>query len=169
MFDIGWTEIIVVVIVTILVVGPKELPGLLRTVGKTVGNMRRMAGDFQNQFNEALKEAEMDEVKNTIGDIRKLDPRTAVKDAVTKELGSSEEWTSELSSQLNETKQEISSSLDASQGAASTDVADLVDEDVIAEMPVAAANAPSSPDDIPQAVEASVSDASPEEPSQKAD
>ena len=50
MFDIGWSEILVVVIVTILVVGPKELPGLLRTLGKTVGNLRRMAGDFQSQF-----------------------------------------------------------------------------------------------------------------------
>ncbi|MEC9344205.1 MAG: Sec-independent protein translocase protein TatB, partial [Pseudomonadota bacterium] len=63
MFDIGWTELFVVAIVALFVVGPKDLPGMLRTVGKTVGNLRRMAGDFQRQFNDALKEAELDEVR----------------------------------------------------------------------------------------------------------
>ena len=48
----------VVACVAILVVGPKDLPGMLRTFGKTVGSLRRMAGDFQRQFNDALKEAE---------------------------------------------------------------------------------------------------------------
>ena len=70
MFDIGWTELVVVGCVAILVVGPKELPGMLRTFGKTVGNMRRMAGDFQRQFNDALKEAEIDELQKTV----KFDP-----------------------------------------------------------------------------------------------
>jgi sec-independent protein translocase protein TatB len=62
-FDIGWTELIVVACVAILVVGPKELPRMLRGIGKTMGNLRRMAGDFQRQFDDALKEAELDEVK----------------------------------------------------------------------------------------------------------
>ncbi|MEQ9689486.1 MAG: Sec-independent protein translocase protein TatB, partial [Bauldia litoralis] len=57
----------VVACVAILVVGPKDLPGMLRTFGKTVGSLRRMAGDFQRQFNDALKDAEqsagLDEVK----------------------------------------------------------------------------------------------------------
>ena len=96
MFDIGWSEILVIVVITILVVGPKELPGLLRTVGKTVGNMRRMAGDFQNQFNEALREADLEDVKNTIGDVRKLNPSTAIKDAVVDQLTSVEEMAAEL-------------------------------------------------------------------------
>ncbi|MCG6857758.1 MAG: Sec-independent protein translocase protein TatB [Salaquimonas sp.] len=58
MFDVGWTELVVIACVAILVVGPKDLPGMLRTFGKTVGGLRRMAGDFQRQFNDALKEAE---------------------------------------------------------------------------------------------------------------
>jgi sec-independent protein translocase protein TatB len=62
-FDIGWTELLVIACVTVLVVGPKELPGLLRTLGKTVGNLRKMAGDFQKQFDEAMREAELDEVR----------------------------------------------------------------------------------------------------------
>ena len=55
---------IVVAIVAILVVGPKDLPKMLRAFGKTMGNLRSMAGDFQRQFNDALKEAELDEVKD---------------------------------------------------------------------------------------------------------
>ena len=66
MFDIGWTEMLVVAVVMILVVGPKDLPGMLRTIGKTVGNLRRMAGDFQRQFSDALKEADVDEVQKDI-------------------------------------------------------------------------------------------------------
>ncbi|GIL00910.1 MAG: hypothetical protein BroJett030_08090 [Alphaproteobacteria bacterium] len=63
MFDIGWTELVVIACVAILVVGPKDLPRMLRAFGKTVSKLRRMAGDFQRQFDEALKEAELDEVK----------------------------------------------------------------------------------------------------------
>ena len=55
---------VVVACVAILVVGPKDLPGMLRAFGKTMGNLRRMAGDFQRQFNDALKESELDELKN---------------------------------------------------------------------------------------------------------
>ena len=57
---------LVVAVVMILVVGPKDLPGMLRTIGKTVGNLRRMAGDFQRQFSDALKEADIDEVQKDI-------------------------------------------------------------------------------------------------------
>lgn len=131
MFDIGWTEILVIVIVTILVVGPKELPGLLRTIGKTVGSMRKMAGDFQSQFNEALREAELDDVKNTIGDVRKLNPTNAIKDAVTKEIGSLNDVKEELKKDLNENTwdyDEAMADVAARKEAANTAAADLVDE-----------------------------------------
>ena len=58
MFDIGWSEILVIAVVAIVVVGPKELPRMLRTFGKTMGQVRRMANDFKRQFDEALREAE---------------------------------------------------------------------------------------------------------------
>jgi sec-independent protein translocase protein TatB len=116
MFDIGWSELLVVVIVTILVVGPKELPGLLRTIGKTVGNLRRMAGDFQHQFNDALKEAELDEVQKTISDVRKLDPTTAVKDAVKKQLSSVDDLSEDLSSQMASSTRDINEALSPKSG-----------------------------------------------------
>jgi sec-independent protein translocase protein TatB len=58
MFDIGASELLVIAVVAIVVVGPKELPRMLRTFGKTLGQVRRMSNDFRRQFDEALREAE---------------------------------------------------------------------------------------------------------------
>ena len=58
MLDIGWSEILVIAAVAIIVVGPKELPRMLRAFGKTMGQVRRTANDFRRQFDEALREAE---------------------------------------------------------------------------------------------------------------
>ena len=63
MFDIGWGELLVIGIVTLIVIGPKELPGLLRTLGQWTGKLRQMASEFQSQFNEALREAELEELR----------------------------------------------------------------------------------------------------------
>lgn len=69
MFDIGWSELMVIGVVALIVIGPKELPGVLRTVGKTISRLRRMAGEFQGQFQDALREAELSEMRKEIGDI----------------------------------------------------------------------------------------------------
>src|SRR6185503_11981370 len=58
MFDIGASELLVIAVVAIVVVGPKELPKMLRTFGKSLGQVRRMSNDFKRQFDEALREAE---------------------------------------------------------------------------------------------------------------
>ena len=79
MFYIGWTEMLVIAIVMIVVVGPKDLPRMLRTFGKTTAKLRSMAGDFQKQFNEALKEAELDDVKKSVDELRSLDPRNEIR------------------------------------------------------------------------------------------
>lgn len=79
MFDLGWPEILVIAIVLIVVVGPKDLPRVLRGFGRTTSKMREMAGDFRKQFDEAMKEAELDDVKNLVDDARKLDPRNEIK------------------------------------------------------------------------------------------
>ena len=71
MFDIGWSEILIIAVVAVVVIGPKELPRALRAVGYWVGKARRMAGDFQRQFNEALREAELDDVKQHMSDVKK--------------------------------------------------------------------------------------------------
>lgn len=79
MFEIGWTEMLVIAVVMIVVVGPKDLPKMLRTFGKTTAKLRAMAGDFQKQFNEALKEAELDDVKKSVDALKGLNPATEIK------------------------------------------------------------------------------------------
>lgn len=58
MFDIGWTELLVITCVAIIVVGPKDLPRMLRTLGQTLGKVRKMSREFQSTFNDAIREAE---------------------------------------------------------------------------------------------------------------
>jgi sec-independent protein translocase protein TatB len=70
MFDIGWGEMIVIGVVALVAIGPKELPGVLRTAGQWMGKMRRMASEFQGQFNEALREAEVADLKKQFDDVK---------------------------------------------------------------------------------------------------
>ncbi|MER8438684.1 Sec-independent protein translocase protein TatB [Mesorhizobium sp. M1312] len=79
MFDIGWTEMLVIAIVMIVVVGPKDLPNMLRTFGRTTAKLRVMAADFQKQFNDALKEAELDDVKKSVDSLRSLNPAAEIR------------------------------------------------------------------------------------------
>jgi sec-independent protein translocase protein TatB len=66
MFDIGWSELLIVGIVALVVVGPKDLPVLLRTIGKYVGMIRRQAGEFRAQFDEAMRDAELEKLKQEV-------------------------------------------------------------------------------------------------------
>ena len=82
MLDVGWTEILVIAIVLIIVVGPKDLPQMLRTFGNMVAKARGMASDFRQQFDEALREADLDDVRKTLGEAQKLNPLNSIRDAV---------------------------------------------------------------------------------------
>jgi sec-independent protein translocase protein TatB len=66
MLDMSWGEVMVIGAVALIVIGPKDLPRALRTVGNMTGKIRRMAAEFQGQFNEAMREAELDDVKRQI-------------------------------------------------------------------------------------------------------
>jgi sec-independent protein translocase protein TatB len=70
MFDIGWSELLVIAVVALIAIGPKELPGVLRMVGQWMGKARRMAAEFQGQFQEAMREAEMAELKKSFDEVK---------------------------------------------------------------------------------------------------
>jgi sec-independent protein translocase protein TatB len=72
MFDIGWSELVVIGVVALIAIGPKELPGVLRTAGYWMGKVRRMASDFQGQFQEAMREAEMADLKKQADDLNAM-------------------------------------------------------------------------------------------------
>jgi len=81
MFGLNWGEFLVIGIVALIAIGPKELPTVLRTLGQWMGKVRRMANEFQNQFNEALREAEFadlkkhaDEISTSVSEIGQIDP-----------------------------------------------------------------------------------------------
>ena len=63
MFDISWGKLVIIGVVALIVIGPKELPTVLRTVGQWMSKIRRMASEFQGQFQEAMREAEMADLK----------------------------------------------------------------------------------------------------------
>jgi sec-independent protein translocase protein TatB len=86
MFDISWTEFLLIGIVALVVIGPKELPGVMRTLGQYTRKIRGMASDFQNQFQEAMREAEMADLKKSVDDlaqdIKSYDPLKGAREDV---------------------------------------------------------------------------------------
>ncbi len=69
MFDLGWGELVLIGIVALIAIGPKELPTVLRTIGQALGKVRRMANEFQGQFQEAMREAEIADLKKQADDM----------------------------------------------------------------------------------------------------
>ena len=86
MFDIGWSELLVIAVVAIVVVGPKDLPRLMRTFGHYAGKLRRAAADFQRQFEDAMRETEMEEVKKAIESVRDQTPSLDLKAPIDKPI-----------------------------------------------------------------------------------
>jgi len=86
MFDISWSEFLLIGVVALIFIGPKELPGVLRTLGQYTRKVRSMAADFQSQFQEAMREAEMADLKKEVDamakDIKDFDPLKDVKSDV---------------------------------------------------------------------------------------
>lgn len=69
MFDLGWSEIALIAVLAVIVLGPKELPTAMRTVARWVRKARSLAGDFQRHLDEVVKEAELDDLRN---DVRRI-------------------------------------------------------------------------------------------------
>jgi sec-independent protein translocase protein TatB len=93
MFDISWSEFLLIGVVALIVIGPKELPAVMRTMGQWARKIRIMAGDFQNQFHEAMREVEMADLKKQVDDIaqdvKNYDPLKGVRadvEAIGKDL-----------------------------------------------------------------------------------
>ena len=86
MFDIGWSELLVIAVVAIVVVGPKDLPKLMRSFGHYAGKLRRAASDFQRQFEEAMRESEVEEVRKAIESVRTEAPSLDLKAPIDKPM-----------------------------------------------------------------------------------
>ncbi len=89
MFELDWGKLVIIGIVALIAIGPKELPTVLRTLGQWMGKIKRMANEFQGQFQEALREAEMTDLKkqaedlhSTVKDFTSFDPTADAQKAV---------------------------------------------------------------------------------------
>ena len=70
MFDISWGEFLVIGVVALVVIGPKELPGVIRAVGRAMGKVRTMAGEFRGQWDDAMRDAEMQNVAKDLNEFK---------------------------------------------------------------------------------------------------
>jgi sec-independent protein translocase protein TatB len=166
MFDIGWSEFVVIGVVALIVIGPKELPAVLRAIGQWTTKIRRMAGEFQSQFQEAMREAEMADLKKQVDELSdaakgittdpfdfseatKWEPKsdTASTSATASETTTSDTATSETASATSEPAGAAQSAAEvAGEPAAAIEPAPASDG-------AAAASVPDKPDSAPHSAE----------------
>jgi sec-independent protein translocase protein TatB len=70
MFEISWSELLILAVVTLIFVCPKDLPKFLNTMGRYAGMVRRQAAEFRAQFDEAMRQAELDALKKEVNEVR---------------------------------------------------------------------------------------------------
>jgi len=86
MFDIGWSELLIIAVVTIIVVGPKDLPRLLRSLGQIMRKVRATANEFRGHVDDVIRDAELDDLKSTMDDVKSMNPVNQVKKAISDEV-----------------------------------------------------------------------------------
>ena len=82
MFEIAWSELFIVLVVAIIVVGPKELPGMLRAFGRIVGKLRRSADDFRRQFDDSMREAGGEDLQRELNELRRHNPLNEIRNTI---------------------------------------------------------------------------------------
>ncbi|MSO85211.1 MAG: twin-arginine translocase subunit TatB [Rhodospirillales bacterium] len=78
MFDIGWQELLVIGVVALVVIGPKDMPTAIRAVSRWASKARALAREFQQGIDEVVREAELQDVKKNIEDVQNLDLKTEI-------------------------------------------------------------------------------------------
>lgn len=135
MFDIGWVELLIIAVVAIIVVGPKDLPGMLRTLGRGLGQVRRMASEFRSDFEEAIRESELDELRSGLESIHDANPVNQIKDAVNETLNPLHEAAEDVKSGIESagTKDDATAQSDTPDADALDTDTDFADEGAVAE------------------------------------
>ena len=85
MFDIAWSELLVIIIVALVVVGPKDLPRLMRTAGQWAGRARAMADQFRRSFDDIARQSELDELRTEVNRLQQtalIDPKAEIESAM---------------------------------------------------------------------------------------
>jgi len=145
MFDLGWDEMLVIGVVALVVLGPKELPNALRTVSLLMKNARKLAGEFQSGVNEIIREADLEEARKKLAEVN----TNTIQDAITKAV----DPTGEVKTALKEATEVDPTGPAKSVAAPSDDVAAEIAADTAPTLPArtetVATPEPESPDNTP--------------------
>jgi sec-independent protein translocase protein TatB len=82
MFDFAWSEFALIGVVALVLIGPKDLPVAIKAITDMIKKARRMAGEFQTHVDEMVRDANLHEMKDTINDLRRMDIKSKILDAV---------------------------------------------------------------------------------------
>jgi sec-independent protein translocase protein TatB len=107
MFGIDSPELLVIAIVALVVIGPKELPGMLRSWGKWMAQMRGMAAEFRGHVDEMVRQSELDDVKKQLEgssgfDLKDLDPTKQIRAHIEEGMAEGEKAIAEAKTSLDE-------------------------------------------------------------------
>ncbi len=151
MFGIDSPELLVIAVVALVVIGPKELPNLLRSWGKWMSQMRGMAAEFRGHVDEMVRQSELDEVKKQLEgasgglDLQSLDPTKQIKQHIQEGMAEGDKaWAEAKSSLDNPLAEPESAPQIAAEPAPAVDAVPAV-EAVPAETPAIAAEKPAEP------------------------
>jgi sec-independent protein translocase protein TatB len=86
MFDIAWSELLLIAVIALIFIGPKELPQVLHNLGRMTAKLRRSADDFRRQFEDSVREAGYDDLHKNIQDFRSLHPANQLKDSISRAI-----------------------------------------------------------------------------------
>lgn len=166
MFGIDSPELLVIAIVALVVIGPKELPNMLRSWGKWMAQMRGMASEFRGHVDEMVRQSELDEVKKQLEsapglDLQALDPTKQIKSAIQEGMAEGEKAIAEARSALDNPLAEPES---APQVAAEPPPAVAEAPSTVAEAPSTVAGAPSTVAEAPSAIAEAAPHAQEEKP-----
>jgi sec-independent protein translocase protein TatB len=148
MFDIGWSELLVIGVVALIAIGPKELPGVLRMVGQWMGKIRRMASEFQGQFQEAMREAEMEDIKKQVDDMTSAASSVASFDPIG---DLSREFETAIEDKPKEPEPQVATAPPAPDATTPAEPAALVEQDNATPQPASGTASESEPAPPPQA------------------
>ena len=86
MFDIAWSELLLIAVVALIFIGPKELPQVLHSLGRMTAKLRRTADDFRRQFEDSVREAGYEDLHKNLQDFRSLNPANQLKDSIARAI-----------------------------------------------------------------------------------
>ena len=133
MLDVGWQELFLIAVVTIIVVGPKEIPRVLRTVTLWVRKIKGMAREFQNSVEDLARETELDDIKKELEQAKDFDLERDIEDAI--------DPTGEFSNSIHD----IGASVNAPDSASSASPKSIANPEIAEENNMLSADAPKKP------------------------